>query len=105
MRGADTHLWAQHYDRDATDVFAIETEIAQQIADQLQAKLSPEERAAIAERPTTDLVAYADYTKANEINISTDNWKGAEKNRGPKSGTAGKSYAARSKLSPWRIAS
>src|SRR5438309_761536 len=58
----DRHLWAEHYDRDVADVFAIQTEIAQQIANQLQAKLSPEESAAIAERPTADLVAYALYT-------------------------------------------
>jgi len=37
----DTHLWAEHYDRDVADVFAVQTEIAQQIANQLQAKLSP----------------------------------------------------------------
>ena len=59
----------------STDVFAIQTEIAQQIADQLQAKLSPAEKAAIAERPTADLVAYAYYTKAKEIYIY-DNWEG-----------------------------
>ena len=62
----DTHLWAEHYDRDVADVFAIQTEIAQQIADQLQAKLSPAEKAAIAERPTADPVAYAFYTQAKE---------------------------------------
>src|SRR6266480_2901355 len=55
----DTHLWAEHYDRDVADVFAIQSEIAQKIADQLRSKLSPAERAAIAERPTTDLAAYA----------------------------------------------
>jgi len=74
----DTHLWAQHYDRDATDVFAIETEIAQQIADQLQAKLSAEEKAAIAERPTADPVAYAFYTEAMAIRGDYD-WEGMEK--------------------------
>ena len=74
----DTHLWAEHYDRDVADVFAIQTEIAQQIADQLQAKLSPAEKAAIAERPTADLVAYAYYTKAKEIDVWGD-WEGAEK--------------------------
>jgi TolB-like protein/cytochrome c-type biogenesis protein CcmH/NrfG len=73
----DTHLWAEHYDRDFADIFAVQNEIAQQIADQLQAKLSPAEKAAIAERPTADLVAYAYYRKANEINIS-DNWEGGE---------------------------
>jgi tetratricopeptide (TPR) repeat protein len=73
----DAHVWAEHYDRDVADVFAIQTEIAQKIANQLQAKLSPEESAVIAERPTTDLVAYALYTKAKEIDIYT-NWEGGE---------------------------
>ena len=73
----DTHLWAEHYDRDVADVFAIQSEIAQQIADQLKANLSPEEKAAIAERPTGDVVAYAYYTKAKEIDIYS-NWEGAE---------------------------
>src|SRR5262249_19446858 len=75
---SDTHLWAEHYDRDFTDLFAIQTEIAQQIADQLRSKLSTAEKAAIAERPTADLVAYALYTKAKEID-SWGNWDGAEK--------------------------
>ena len=75
----DTHLWAEHYDRDVTDIFAIQSEIAQQIADQLQAKLSPEEKATITEQPTADLVAYAYYTKAKEMDMLT-NWEGDEKN-------------------------
>jgi TolB-like protein len=79
----DTHLWAEHYDRDFADIFAIQSEIAQQIADQLQAKLSPAEKAAIVERPTADLAAYALYTKAKEINI-VDNWEGAEKSANQK---------------------
>jgi TolB-like protein len=74
---SDTHLWAQHYDRDVADVFAIQSEIAQQIANQLQAKLSTAEKAAIAERPTADLVAYAYYTKAKKIDVWR-NWEGAE---------------------------
>ncbi len=73
----DTHLWAEHYDRDFADIFAVQNEIAQQIAEQLKANLSPAEKAAIAERPTTDLVAYAYYRKAKEINIY-DNWEGGE---------------------------
>src|SRR4030095_16004145 len=63
----DAHLWAEHYDRDLTDVFAIQSEVAQHIADQLRSKLSPVERAAIADRPTTDLEAYVFYTKAKEL--------------------------------------
>src|SRR6476619_7067499 len=51
----DAHLWAQTYDRDLADVFAIQSEIAKAIADQLQAKLSPNEKKAIEQPPTTDL--------------------------------------------------
>jgi len=74
----DTHVWAEGYDRDLTDVFAIQTEIAQQIVNQLRAKLSLAERAAIAERPTADLVAYALYTKAKDLD-NWDDWEGADK--------------------------
>jgi TolB-like protein/Tfp pilus assembly protein PilF len=74
----DAHLWAEHYDRDVSDIFAIQSDIAERIADQLRAKLSVAEKAAIAERPTADLVAYAYYTKAKEIDIFA-NWEGAEK--------------------------
>jgi TolB-like protein/Flp pilus assembly protein TadD len=61
---SDTHLWAQTYDRDLADVFGIQSEIAQTIAEQLQARLSPTERAAIAQPPTTDLVANDLYIRA-----------------------------------------
>jgi TolB-like protein len=74
----DIHLWAEHYDRDFADVFAIQSEIAQKIADQLRSKLSPAERAAIAEHPTEDLIAYALYAEAKEIFV-WNNWEGAEK--------------------------
>jgi serine/threonine-protein kinase len=63
----DAHLWANTYDRDLADIFAIQSEIAQAIADQLQAKLSPTEKSAINERPTSDLVAYDLYLRATEI--------------------------------------
>ena len=62
----------------SADVFAIQTEIAHQIADELQAKLSPAEKAAIAERPTADLVAYALYAEAKAIDDHYD-WEGEEK--------------------------
>src|SRR5262249_38284429 len=57
----DVHLWAQTYDRDLADVFAIQSEIAKAIADQLQAKLSPSEKKAIEQPPTTDLAAFDLY--------------------------------------------
>ena len=63
----DAHLWANTYDRDLADVFAIQSEIAKSIADQLQAKLSPAEKASIGEPPTTDLPAYDLYTQAKSL--------------------------------------
>src|SRR5436305_7247439 len=60
----DKHLWAQSYDRALADVFAIETEVAQAIANELQAKLSAIEKASVEERPTQDLVAYDFYVRA-----------------------------------------
>src|SRR5438477_3033922 len=60
----DKHLWAQSYDRELADVFGIETELAQTIAGELQAKLSTSEKAAIEEKPTQDLVAYEFYARA-----------------------------------------
>ncbi len=74
----DTHLWAERYDRNVTDIFAIQTDIAQQIAGQLQARLSPAEKAAIGERLTADLLSFALYTKAETIDVWHD-WEGAEK--------------------------
>src|SRR5438876_3715342 len=63
----DAHLWAQTYDRDLADVFAIQSEIAQTIADQLQAKLSPNEKSAIEQPPTTDIAAFDLYSHAKNI--------------------------------------
>ena len=63
----DTHLWVESYDRPLDDVFAIQTDIAKAIADQLQAKLSPAEKAAIEQPPTTDLVAYDRYVRAKKL--------------------------------------
>ena len=61
----DAHLWAQTYDRDLADVFAIQSEIAKAIADQLQAKLSPNEKKAIEHAPTNDVTAFELYTRAD----------------------------------------
>ena len=63
----DAHLWAQTYDRDLADVFAIQSEIAKTIADQLQAKLSPNEKKAIEQPPTTDLAAFDLYSHAKSL--------------------------------------
>jgi serine/threonine-protein kinase len=58
---SDEHLWAETYDRDLTDIFAIQSEVALHIAEALKAKLSPDERVRIRRRPTVDLQAYALY--------------------------------------------
>ncbi len=63
----DTHLWAEKYDRDLVDVFAIQSDIAQAIVTQLRAKLSPQEKAALKEPSTSSLEAYDLYLRAKEI--------------------------------------
>ncbi len=67
----DRHVWAEQYDRPVGDVFAIQSEIAQRIADQLQAKISAAEKGAIEERPTKDLAAYDLYVHAASL---IDSW-------------------------------
>ncbi|MBA3649964.1 MAG: hypothetical protein H0W66_00420 [Chthoniobacterales bacterium] len=67
----DAHLWGQTYDRKLADVFAIQSEIATAIADQLQAKLSPSEKTAIARPPTSDLAAFDYYARARNLLLNT----------------------------------
>jgi TolB-like protein/class 3 adenylate cyclase/Tfp pilus assembly protein PilF len=63
----DSQLWAERYDRDVADVFAIESELAGKIVAQLQAKISPSEKAAIEEKPTADLTAHDLYIRAKTL--------------------------------------
>src|SRR6266542_754856 len=63
----DRHVWGQTYDRDLADVFAIQSEIAKTIADQLQAKLSPREENAIQRSPTSDITAFDLYARAKNL--------------------------------------
>src|SRR5437870_10243307 len=60
----DTHVWAEEYDRDLNDLFAVQSEIAKKVAQHLHAKLSASEKASVEERPTEDLVAYDFYVRA-----------------------------------------
>ena len=69
----DAHVWAQEYDRALNDVFTLQSEIAQKIADQLGAEVSSSEKAAIQEPPTTDLVAYDSYLRGKDL-ISGISW-------------------------------
>jgi TolB-like protein/Flp pilus assembly protein TadD len=68
----DEHLWAESYDRDLTDVFAIQRDIAQQIATALQARLTAGERATLAQRPTQSSAAYDFYLQARDYHLRAD---------------------------------
>jgi TolB-like protein/Flp pilus assembly protein TadD len=63
----DEHIWAEDYDRDLTDVFAIQTDLAQKIATELRAKLSPTEKAQIERRPTENGEAYLAFVQAHNL--------------------------------------
>jgi serine/threonine protein kinase/Tfp pilus assembly protein PilF len=63
----DTHVWAEQYDRDLNDLFAVQSEIAQKVAERLNAKVTAAEKLAIEDKPTTDLVAFELYSRANDI--------------------------------------
>ncbi len=63
----DTHVWAEQYDRDLNELFAIQSEIAQKVAERLNAKVTAAERLAVEEKPTNDLVAFELYSRANDI--------------------------------------
>jgi TolB-like protein/Flp pilus assembly protein TadD len=62
----DEHIWAEEYNRDLTDVFAIQTDLAQRIASALQAKLSPNEKARLDRRPTQNPDAYLLFVRAHD---------------------------------------
>jgi serine/threonine protein kinase len=63
----DQHLWANDYDRDLTDVFAIQSDLADEIAKVLQAKLSPEEKSRMARKPTENGEAYLAFVLAHNL--------------------------------------
>src|SRR5438034_2625457 len=71
----DEHMWAEDYDRDLTDVFAIQTDLAQQIVRELQAKLSPMEKAQIERRPTENGEAYLAFMQGHEMFYRPDKFR------------------------------
>lgn len=68
----DQHLWAEDYDRDLTDIFAIQSDLAQKIANELQAQLSPGEKAQLNRRPTTNGDAYLAFVKAGTLHARVE---------------------------------
>lgn len=63
----DEHIWAEDYDRDLTDVFAIQTDLAQKIAQELSAKISPSEKAQMTKKPTENGEAYLAFVQARNL--------------------------------------
>ena len=68
----DEHIWAEDYDRDLTDVFAIQTDLAQKITSALQAKLSPSEKARLDHQPSQNPDAYLLFIQAHDYASKTD---------------------------------
>jgi TolB-like protein/Flp pilus assembly protein TadD/predicted Ser/Thr protein kinase len=74
----DTHVWAEEYDRDLSAMFAIQSEIAQKVAEQLHAKVSASEKVAIESKPTSDVSAFDLYTRGKNILVAAENRTKAE---------------------------
>jgi TolB-like protein/Flp pilus assembly protein TadD len=69
----DAHLWAQSYDRQLTDIFSVEAEVAKSIADSLRTTLSPQEKARVEAKPTDNPDAYVIYLRAKDYQTRPDN--------------------------------
>src|SRR5262249_39544070 len=69
----DSHLWADTYDRELTDIFSVETEVAKAIADQLRAKLTGQEAQVIAAKPTDNPLAYDAYLRGLAYSLKAEN--------------------------------
>ena len=75
----DTHVWAEQYDRDLKEMFAIQSEIAQKVAERLHVKISPAEKLAIERPPTADFTAFDFYNRAKSLFLSTVSFTGGTK--------------------------
>jgi TolB-like protein/Tfp pilus assembly protein PilF len=70
----DEHIWAEDYDRELTDVFAIQTDLAQKIATELRAKLSPSEKAQMEHKPTENGEAYLAFVQAHNLQNAVEDF-------------------------------
>src|SRR6266513_887279 len=71
----DEHIWAEDYDRELTDVFAIQTDLAQKIAAELRAKLSPSEKSQIEHKPTENGEAYLAFVQAHNLSGALEDFE------------------------------
>ncbi len=74
----DAHIWANHFDRDVSNIFDLESALAETIAAQLKSKLSPEEKASIEQRPTDDLEAHELYVQSKNVLAASVYTRGRE---------------------------
>ncbi len=88
----DSHLWADTFDRQLTDIFSVESEVARAIADQLQAKLTGQEQQVIADKPTQNPAAYDAYLRGLSIERAQSGFDAAK--------TAGVAYAEAVRIDP-----
>jgi TolB-like protein len=79
---SDSHLWAETYDRDLKDIFAVQSEIAQKIAESLQTTLTRDERASLSIRPTRNTDAYESYLRARSLILETSSYDRVTVDRG-----------------------
>src|SRR5881396_2736508 len=70
----DEHIWAEDYDRDLTDVLAIQTDLAKKITGELQAKLSPAEKAQMERKPTENGEAYLAFVQAQNLQCAVEDF-------------------------------
>jgi TolB-like protein/Tfp pilus assembly protein PilF len=75
----DSHIWAEEYDRDLKDMFAVQSEIAQKVAHHLHAKISAAEKLAIERPPTADFTAFDFYNRAKNLLLSAVSFSGITK--------------------------
>jgi TolB-like protein/Tfp pilus assembly protein PilF len=71
----DEHVWAEDYDRDVTDVFAIQSDLAQKIAEALKAKLSPGEKTQMTRKPTENGEAYLAFVQAHNLSCALEDFE------------------------------
>jgi serine/threonine-protein kinase len=74
----DSHMWAEEYDRDLKEIFAIQSEIAQKVAGRLHAKISPVEKLAVERPPTVDLTAFDLYSRAKNLFLAATQSSGGK---------------------------
>src|SRR6266446_3168111 len=72
---SDEHIWANDYDRDVSDVFAIQSDLAQKIAEALQAKLSPGEKSRMESKPTENGEAYLAFVQAHDLSCTFEDFE------------------------------